>query len=94
MRKFQPFALVAHVNPNIFKIKREIVDPNWANKHKLNLSNYANKLSTRRSPDIEHVIGGMLQAGYGYTLGNTLSDSLTSEELETIKANVISAVYM
>lgn len=85
------FALknVSYDNYDIKKFTKAVKTKAWTKKHKRELSNYADRLTTAGVDDYK-VIGGMLRIAFGENIGLQILEKLNNVDIQKIKYNIIS----
>ena len=74
--------------PSIRVIVRSVKTKKWAKLYRSKLEKYHDRLTNAKRDD-QQIIGGILQAAYGYNIGNQVLELLTPEDLQVIRKNII-----
>jgi hypothetical protein len=82
------FALPPGYDWNVKKFTREVKTKKWVKTYSKQLAKWHCKLTNAKRDD-RQIIGGILQAGYGYNIGNQILEKLTDNDLDKIRKNII-----
>lgn len=82
------FALPTGYDWDVKKFTREVKTKKWVKTYFKHLEKWHYKL-TNVNRDDRQIIGGILQAGYGYNIGNQILEKLTDDDLSKIRKNII-----
>lgn len=77
---------------NVKTFAKQVKTKTWVRKYKSQLANTASKLTTAHADTVQ-VIGCMLQIAFGANIGRQVEDLLSVQDMEKIKANILSVVY-
>tara|TARA_R110000822_G_scaffold15369_2_gene52956 strand:+ start:1376 stop:1648 length:273 start_codon:yes stop_codon:yes gene_type:complete len=86
------FALPSGYNWDVKLFTRQVKTKKWAKEFSHKLGKYADKFNNANSDNYQ-TVGSMLQAAYGYNIGEQILSKLDSGHIDKIRSNVIQAVY-
>lgn len=86
------FALPYGYNWNVSEFKKKVLTKAWVKTHKRHLSSYASRM-TSWGVDYSQVIKSMLQAAYGYNIGDQICAKLKPSDYEKIRGNLLDVIY-